>query len=128
MTMTDPVADMITRIRNGYRAKLYQVSFPASKLKESIIKVMQEEGFVDSYEYDAESKSIAVNLKYVMGEPSLSEIKRVSKPGRRVYSGTPEKGYRNGLGVIIISTPKGVMSGQSAKEHNVGGEVICELF
>ncbi|HJD56418.1 MAG TPA: 30S ribosomal protein S8 [Rickettsia endosymbiont of Pyrocoelia pectoralis] len=132
MSMTDNVADMLTRIRNAYKSKLINVSFPSSKIKTSILDVLQKEGYIKSYT-DIKKDNInytEVTLKYsVRGEASICEIHRVSKPGKRVYSAISDlKGYYNNMGIYILSTPSGVMSDREAHIKNVGGEIICKVF
>lgn len=137
MSMTDPIADMLTRIRNATMASQQAVAMPSSKLKVAIAKILKEEGFVNSYEVvDGETpahKVLRIRLKYV-GErrerkPVITGIVRVSRPGRRVYTGKQEIPWvLSGMGVAILSTPKGVMTGQRARQLGVGGEVICKVW
>ncbi|ABV76580.1 30S ribosomal protein S8 [Rickettsia rickettsii] len=132
MSMTDNVADMLTRIRNAYKSKLISVSFPSSKIKTSILDVLQKEGYIKDY-ITTQKNNISyteVALKYsVNGDASICEIHRVSKPGKRVYSAIKDlKGYYNNMGIYILSTPYGVMSDREAHIKNVGGEVICKVF
>ena len=131
MSMSDPVADMLTRIRNGLSAKKADVSMPASKAKEAILKVLVSEGYLNSYETGVDSNSlpvISVNLKYYQGRPVIEQLKRVSKPGLRKYvSSTEMPRILNSLGVAIVYTSKGVMTGKQARRENVGGEVICSV-
>ncbi|PID46388.1 MAG: 30S ribosomal protein S8 [Proteobacteria bacterium] len=130
MSMSDPIADMLTRIRNGQRASKSSVSFPASKLKKSVLDVLVSEGYISGYstsENDGKP-TISVDLKYYQGRPVISKIKRVSRPGLRIFRGKndiPE--VLGGLGVSIVSTSKGVMSGKAAKAAGFGGEVICSV-
>ncbi|MCL4169193.1 UNVERIFIED_CONTAM: hypothetical protein GTU68_000512 [Idotea baltica] len=130
MSMSDPIADMLTRIRNGQRASKSNVTFPASKLKKSVLEVLVSEGYVSAYsatEVDGKP-AISVDLKYYQGKPVISKIKRVSRPGLRIFRGKddiPE--ILGGLGVAIVSTSKGVMSGKAAKAAGFGGEVICSV-
>ncbi len=131
MTMTDPISDLLTRIRNGQQVKKASISCPASKIKLAILKVMKEEGFIRDYSLteDTRGKIIEISLKYYHGEPVIKEIVRISKPGLRVYSsvkGMPV--YKNNMGISIISTSKGVMTNFKAKEINIGGEVICRIY
>ncbi len=131
MTMTDPISDLLTRIRNGQQVKKASISCPASKIKLAILKVMKEEGFIRDYSLteDTKGKIIEISLKYYHGEPVIKEIFRISKPGLRVYSsvkGMPV--YKNNMGISIISTSKGVMTNFKAKEINIGGEVICRIY
>ncbi|MCC8418889.1 MAG: 30S ribosomal protein S8 [Rickettsia endosymbiont of Glossina mortisans submortisans] len=132
MSMTDNVADMLTRIRNAYKSKLINVSFPSSKIKTSILDVLQKEGYIKDY-VTTQKNNISyteVALKYsVNGDASICEIHRVSKPGKRVYSAIKDlEGYYNNMGIYILSTPYGVMSDREAHIKNVGGEVICKVF
>jgi len=132
MTMTDPLGDMLTRIRNGQMRRHDKVLTPASKLRENVLEVLTSEGYIRGFarvEQDGKLPEIEIELKYYEGRPVISEIKRVSKPGRRVYS--PVKNLqpvRNGLGIAILSTPRGVMSDALARENNVGGEVLCTVY
>jgi small subunit ribosomal protein S8 len=130
--MNDPIADLLTRVRNAVHAGLRSVDIPSSSIKREICRVLKEEGFIDGFEYTEESIPgiIRVSLKYLPNrKPVLQGIKRVSKPSLRVYVGGKEiKPVRSGLGVAILSTPKGVMTGRQARENKVGGEVICEVW
>ncbi|MCW8917057.1 MAG: 30S ribosomal protein S8 [Magnetovibrio sp.] len=132
MSMSDPLGDMLTRIRNGQMAKKSSIVAPASKLRVNVLDVLKREGFIRSFE-ESESRpgirELKIELKYHEGSPAIQEIARVSKPGRRVYSKIKDlnKVY-NGLGISIISTPRGVMSDAEAREANVGGEVLCQVF
>jgi len=130
MSMTDNIADMLTRIRNGQKSKLLKVIMPSSNLKCAVLKVLKGEGYITSYTFNAEDKEISVKLKYSrIGNPAIREIHKVSKPGKRMYSPISNlKGYVNNMGIHILSTSKGVMSDRDAKRHNVGGEVICKVF
>jgi len=123
---------MLTRIRNGQRANLSSVRSPASKLRTNVLDVLQREGFIRGYSTEVVRPGITeikVELKYAEGEPVIREITRISTPGRRVYSGINDlPRYRNGLGLMILSTPSGVMSDADAREANVGGEVLCRCF
>ncbi|WP_227816673.1 30S ribosomal protein S8 [Nitrogeniibacter aestuarii] len=128
MSMSDPIADMLTRIRNGQMAQKASVVMPSSKLKVAIAKVLQEEGYIDGFSVrEGEGKpELDVTLKYYAGEPVIERIERVSKPGLRVYKGSNDlPRVMNGLGVAIVSTPKGVMTDRAARANRVGGEVIC---
>lgn len=132
MSMSDPLGDMLTRIRNGQHARKSFVESPASNLRESVLAVLKHEGYIRGFERLEDEKGFAkirIELKYVEGEPVIREISRVSTPGRRVYSGvkTLTKFY-NGLGVKILSTPKGVMTDHDARNVHVGGEVLCSVF
>ena len=132
MALTDPLGDMLTRIRNGQRAKKDSVLSPASNLRARVLEVLQREGYIRGYEQatsDAGHAELEISLKYFEGTPVIRELARVSKPGRRVYAGAREiPQVRNGLGVSIVSTPKGVMSDAAARNANVGGEVLCTVF
>lgn len=132
MTMTDPLGDMLTRIRNAQMRNSNTVSTPASKLRARVLDVLQSEGYIRGYsevEYDSGRAELEIELKYYDGRPVIREIRRVSKPGRRVYSSVKNlPTIANGLGVSILSTPKGVMSDAQAREENVGGEILCSVF
>jgi small subunit ribosomal protein S8 len=130
--MTDPVADLLTRIRNGQQAKKDSIVAPASKLRENLLDVLRREGYIRNFKrYNVKTgiDEIKIELKYFDGEPVIREINRVSRPGCRVYSKIKDlpKVY-NGLGIAILSTPRGVMSDAEAREANVGGEVLCHVF
>lgn len=132
MAMSDPLGDMLTRIRNGQRARLNAVPVPASKLRANVLEVLKREGYIRGYSW-AETRpgisELTVELKYTEGEPVIREIDRVSKPGRRVYSKIKDLSrVYNGLGISILSTPRGVMSDHEARAENVGGEVLCRVF
>ena len=133
MTVVDPIGDMISRIRNAQMRLLNNVKIPASKFRAKILDVLKQEGYISDYKFKTEANKknsiLYVDLKYSDGTPVIREIKRISKPGIRVYSKIKElpKSY-SGLGISIISTPKGVMSDQKARVNNVGGEVLCEVF
>jgi small subunit ribosomal protein S8 len=132
VTMTDPIADMLTRIRNGTQARHDSVEMPSSSMKVAIARVLSDEGFIKGYQVleDRPFKVLRVDLQYTgKKEPVLTGIKRISKPGLRVYtkaSAIPR--VYGGLGLAVVSTPKGVMSGQQARRLNVGGEVICHVW
>ena len=134
MAMTDPLGDMLTRIRNGQRAKKDSVVSPASGLRTRVLDVLQREGYIRGYSDEVlgtrgQHKGIRIELKYFEGAPAIQHVARVSKPGRRVYSGSQELPIiRNGLGITIVSTPKGVLSDAEAREQNAGGEVLCQVF
>ena len=131
MALTDPLGDMLTRIRNGQRAKKDSVLSPASKLRTRVLEVLQREGYIRGYTEDATGvhPQLRIELKYFEGEPAIKHVARVSKPGRRVYSGSKELPVtRNGLGITIVSTPRGVLSDAEARMQNVGGEVLAEVF
>ena len=128
MSMTDPVADMLTRIRNGQMAEKLGVTMPSSKLKESIAQVLKDEGYIESYAVrNSEGKAeLDIELKYYAGRPVIERIDRVSRPGLRIYRGKQDlPKVMNGLGIAIVSTPKGVMTDRKARSVNVGGEVLC---
>ena len=131
MTMTDPLGDMLTRIRNAQLRKKSKVSTPGSRLRQRVLDVLQSEGYIRGYstiELDGRSE-FEIELKYYDGEPVIREIERVSKPGRRVYSSMRNiPRVSNGLGVAILSTPQGVMSDAEARDRNIGGEVLCTIF
>jgi len=127
----DPIGDLLTRIRNGQMRHLSKVKSPNSRLRVRLLDVLQEEGFIRGYaEVEIKGhKELEIELKYHEGEPVIRELKRVSTPGRRVYSSVSDlKPHRQGLGVSILSTPKGLMTDTVAKEKNVGGEVLCQVF
>ena len=132
MSMTDPVADMLTRIRNASRASHKAVSIPGSRLKEAIAKILKEEGYIVDFSVSGEkaSRAIKVKLKYAEeGQKVITTIKRISKPGLRIYVGKDEiPSVLNGLGVNILSTPKGVITDKTARELGVGGELLCSVF
>ena len=131
MNISDPLGDMLTRIRNAQMRGMSKVVTPSSKLRIRVLEVLIDEGFIRGFtevEKDGH-KNIEIELKYYEGQPVISEIKRVSKPGRRVYSSVSDIPLvRNGLGISILSTSKGVMSDNSARSENVGGEVLCRVF
>jgi small subunit ribosomal protein S8 len=132
MTMTDPLGDMLTRIRNGLRARKNTVSAPASKNRQCVLDVLEREGYIRGYEraeLGSGKAELSIMLKYYEGDPVISSISRVSTPGRRVYSSVGDlPRAHNGLGISIVSTPKGVLSDAEAREANVGGEVLCTVF
>ena len=132
MTLMDPIGDMFTRIRNGQLRKLTKVEMPSSNFRLKVLEVLKNEGFISSYHIEKKDNnkvSLLVDLKYYEGIPVIKEIKRVSKPGRRVFSrATSIPRIQNGLGLAIISTNKGVMSDIEARKNNVGGEIICRVF
>jgi len=132
MSMTDPVGDMLTRIRNGQRVGKSSVVSPASKLRTGVLDVLQREGYIRGYNVNEIRKGVSeitIELKYFEGDGVIKQIDRVSTPGRRVYSKIKDlpKVY-NGLGIAVLSTPKGVLSDQEAREQNVGGEILCKVF
>jgi small subunit ribosomal protein S8 len=131
MSMNDPVGDLLTRIRNAQMRNKSKVSSPNSRLRESVLDVLKSEGYIRGYAVvEREGRSeIEIELKYFDGEPVIREIERVSKPGRRVYTSVRNlPRINNGLGVAIVSTPKGVMADHDARDANVGGEILCTVF
>ena len=132
MSVIDPIGDMIARIRNAQERGKSKVSTPASRLRERVLEVLQNEGFIRGFttvQHDGGKAEIEIELKYFDGSPVIRELQRVSKPGRRVYSSISDlKPVKNGLGISILSTPKGVMSDADARAQNVGGEVLCTVF
>ncbi|MBX8799456.1 30S ribosomal protein S8 [Pseudochrobactrum asaccharolyticum] len=132
MTMSDPIGDMLTRIRNALGRKKSKLTTPASKLRARVLDVLQAEGYIRGYtqtDFDNGKSEIEIELKYYEGAPVIRELTRVSKPGRRVYvsvKSIPQ--VANGLGISILSTPKGVMADHQAREQNVGGELLCRIF
>ncbi len=132
MSMSDPLGDMLTRIRNGQRAGMSSIISPASKLRANVLDVLQSEGYIRGYSHAEIRNGIAeltIELKYYEGEPVIREIQRVSRPGQRVYSRISELGkVYDGLGIAILSTPKGVLADHVARAENVGGEVLCRVF
>ena len=131
MALTDPIGDMLTRIRNGQRARKDSVLTPGSKLRTRVLDVLQREGYIRGYtdEEVGGHAGLRIELKYFEGQPAIKHVARVSKPGRRVYSGSQDlPRIMNGLGITIVSTPRGVLSDAEAREQNVGGEVLAEVF
>lgn len=132
MSMSDPLGDMLTRIRNGQTAGLKTVSCPVSKMRASVLKVLKSSGYIRDFREESATaghKNLVIELKYDGVTPVIRELHRVSKPGRRIYTAAQEiPRFYNGLGVTIVSTPKGVMDDQAAREANVGGEVLCQIF
>lgn len=132
MSMTDPLGDMLTRIRNGLMRGKSKISTPNSKLRTRVLDVLQSEGYIRGYsqvDFDNGKSEIEIELKYYEGSPVIREIARVSKPGRRVYASVKNiPNVSNGLGISILSTPMGVMADHEAREKNVGGEVLCQIF
>ena len=132
MTLVDPMGDMISRIRNAQMRSLSKVEIPGSKFRAKVLDVLKQEGYIADYKFSSNTKnhsSLQVNLKYSDGFPVIKEIKRISKPGRRIYaraSSIPK--VQNGLGLAIVSTSKGVMSDTDARNKNIGGEIICRVF
>lgn len=132
MSMSDPLGDMLTRIRNGQRARQSAIKAPASKLRGNVLDVLRREGYIRGYSREEVRPGIAefrIELKYLDGEPAIRELTRVSKPSRRVYSGIADlPRIYNGLGIAILSTPQGVLSDNEARAAHVGGEVLCHVF
>ena len=132
MSFTDPIADMITRIRNAQLRTLSTVNIPSSKFRAKILDVLREEGYISDYKFSSDKKnkgSLLVNLKYNDGLPVIKEITRISKPGRRIYTkanSIPK--IKSGLGIAIVSTSMGIMSDNDARSKNIGGEIICRVF
>jgi len=132
MTLTDPIGDMFSRIRNGQMRLLNSIEIPSSNFRRNILEILKTEGYIRDYfieKTENKKTNLKISLKYFEGDPVIKEIKRISKPGRRVYSrATSIPKVMNGLGLAIISTPKGVMTDVEARKNNVGGEVICRVF
>lgn len=132
MSFSDPLGDMLTRIRNGQKAKKSSIVSPASKLRVNVLEVLKQEGYIRGYSQENISKGIdqlKIELKYYESQPVIQTLDRVSKPGRRVYAKIKDlKTINNGLGIVVLSTPKGVLSDGKARELNVGGEVLCNVF
>ena len=132
MTLTDPIGDMFSRIRNGQMRSLNSIDIPSSNFRKNILKILKEEGYIKDYYIEKSENNkinLKINLKYYEGNPVIKEIKRISKPGRRVYSRANSiPRVMNGLGLAILSTPKGVMTDSEAKKNNIGGEIICKVF
>jgi small subunit ribosomal protein S8 len=130
--ITDPIGDLLARIRNGQLRGLAKIQSPNSKLRTRLLDVLAAEGFIRGYaevEHKGGKRELEIELKYHEGRPVIRELKRVSTPGRRVYAGVTDlKPHRQGLGVSIVSTPQGVMTDNDAREKNVGGEVLCQVF
>ena len=128
MSMTDPISDMLTRIRNGQKARKVSVSMPASTVKSAIVGVLKEEGYITGFETSGEGaeKTLTVELKYFEGTPVIENVKRVSKPGLRIFRGKDDlPTVMGGLGIVIVSTSAGVMSDRQARQQGIGGEVLC---
>jgi len=128
MSMTDPISDMLTRIRNGQKARKVSVSMPTSAVKVTVANVLKDEGYITDFEVSGEGakKTLSVELKYFEGTPVIENVRRVSKPGLRIYRGKDElPKVLGGLGIAIVSTSAGVMSDRQAREQGIGGEVIC---
>ena len=132
MSMTDPLGDLLTRIRNAQMRKKTKVSTPGSRLRANVLEVLKAEGYIRGFaavKHDSGRDELEVELKYFDGTPVIREIERVSKPGRRVYASVKAlPRINNGLGISILSTPKGVMADHDARDANVGGEIICTVF
>jgi small subunit ribosomal protein S8 len=132
MSLNDPLGDMLTRIRNAQQRSKPKVSTPGSKLRESVLEVLKTEGYIRGYaavEHSSGRNELEIELKYFDGQPVIREIDRVSKPGRRVYVAVKNlPRINNGLGIAILSTPKGVMADHAARDANVGGEILCTVF
>ena len=132
MSLSDPLGDMLTRIRNAYGRRKTKVSTPASRLRARVLDVLKAEGYIRAYAkvaYENGKSDLEIELKYYEGQPVIREISRVPKPGRRVYVSVKSiPSVSNGLGISILSTPKGVMADHQAREENVGGEVLCQIF
>ena len=130
MSMSDPIADMLTRIRNAQAARIEEIVMPSSTVKTAIAKVLKDEGYIVDYEVESEAKAkLTIQLKYHNGRPVIEEIKRVSRPGLRQYKGKDEiPVVKGGLGIIILSTNKGLMSDRAARAAGLGGELLCSVF
>lgn len=132
MAMSDPLGDMLSRIRNGQQANKASIECPYSRLRESVCNVLKDEGFIRGFkavEQDNNKKALVIELKYAEGQGVIRQIDRVSKPGRRVYSGVKDlPRFYNGLGILVVSTPQGVMADHKARDENVGGEILCQVF
>ena len=132
MSMSDPLGDMLTRIRNGQRARMKTVTSPASGVRFNVLQVLESEGYIRGFsdaKLDQGKRELTIELKYSDGEPAIREIKRISRPGQRVYSKIKDlRSVYGGLGISILSTPKGVMSDSDARAQNVGGEILCRVF
>jgi len=127
MSVTDPIADMLARIRNAYHALHKKVAMPHSKMKESMAGILKDQGYIE--EFGTEGRDLVITLKYAKGRPLIAGLKRVSKPGRRIYVGAHDiPRVQNGLGICILSTSHGIMDGIAAKSANVGGELLCEVW
>ena len=131
MTMTDPISDLLTRIRNGQMVKKSKILCPASKLKLAILRVLKEEGYIRGFEVSENETGmqLEISLKYFDGKPVIKEISRVSKPGMRVYSSVKNMPtFKNNMGITILSTSKGVMTNFAAQDANLGGEILCRVY
>ncbi len=132
MSFSDPIGDMIARIRNGQMRSHNKIEMPASTFKGQILDVLKKEGYITNYfldEKDKKKKNFSIELKYISGSPVINNIERISKPGRRIYASADSMPkIQNGLGIAIVSTPRGVMSDVDARKEHVGGEIICKVF
>ena len=129
MSMTDPIADFLTRIRNAMRVSHAQVKMPGSNMAVSVLNVLKTEGYIRDFAVTDTQKEITVDLKYNAGRPAITQLDRISKPGRRVYSSIEDMPkVNNGLGIYIMSTSRGVMTDHQARQQNVGGEILCLVF
>jgi len=131
MSLSDPVGDMLARIRNSQVRNRKKVQLPSSKFKVKIVEVLKNEGYIIDFKVDDDEKkpNLEINLKYNFGNPVISNIERISKPGRRIFSSAESlPKINNGLGIAIVSTPKGVMTDVDARKHKIGGEIICKVF
>ena len=130
MSMQDPISDMLTRLRNGTMAMLKEVSMPSSKMKEAIAKVLKEEGFIADYTVEGDvKKTLTIELKYFKRQSVIEDLERVSKPSCRLYCGSKDiPRVKDGMGIAILSTPKGILSGSDAAKQNVGGEILCYVW
>ena len=131
MSMTDPIADMLTRIRNALQAGHRTVTIPGSKTKRRIAEILQQEGYIEGFEWleDGRQGNLDIQLRWVGDQPAIEGISRVSKPGQRRYAGSKQiPQVRNGLGIMVISTPKGMMTDRAARKAGVGGELICSVW
>jgi small subunit ribosomal protein S8 len=127
MSVTDPISDLLTRIRNAHGALHAELALPTSKLKAAIASILKDEGYINDFAVN--DATLSIDLKYQGGKPIISGLKRVSKPGRRVYVGSGEiPKVQNGLGISILSTSRGILAGDKARELNVGGELLCEIW
>ena len=131
MSMSDPIADMLTRMRNGSRAQKANVRMPASRSKVAIAEALKDEGYISGFSVDGEgvSRVLDVELKYFQGDPVIEEIKRISRPSCRIYASKDDlPSIKNGLGIALVSTSKGLLTDKSARQAGVGGEIICTVF
>ncbi len=127
MAVTDPIADLLTRIRNGHHALHGDISAPKSKMKVEIARILKEEGYIA--DFNESERDLSITLKYAAGKPIIAGLQRISKPGRRVYVGADEiPRVQNGLGICILSTSHGVMDGNTAASRNIGGELLCQIW